>query len=483
MATLKATVRQPQRLTASVYKYLSHSHPLSELTQSGAADKDVIKWDQALGQWKVGRVQWDEIGSAGAGNDGEITFWNSGSLASTSNLFWDNTNTILKISNTLANPKIILDSGEPTNPSVELLFQTTQQPKARIYSDLLYEYVEIGPLSSSPYIGLRCWGGVNSGKVSIGNTLSPSAKLSVVGERDIVQLLVKANATQTQDLVQVLDSASNPLVIVDANGKVGIGTNTISSSYMLQVEGNIGVGSYGFYGTWFYGQYFGTYAYKNTNTYVRTQAGYGIVFQEGTTTKMKINSGGRVDIGSNTYNDAKLHIEGETDEVQLLVKANATQTENVVEIQDAGGTLLFSIGNNGSGYFKYYLKIANMQIDASAGLYHVSKANNKIYPHYSASTEYMSGVPDGASAIAHQFYTSANLATAGAKLASWQNGSVEKAFLSHEGEWVSRALASPTITLGANQFVFYLDEANNKLKVQVKYSDGTTVKVGEIALI
>ena len=36
--------------------------------------------------------------------------------------------------------------------------------------------------------------------------------------------------------------------------------------------------------------------------------------------------------------------------------------------------------------------------------------------------------------------------------------------------------------IGVSQIVFWLDEASNKLMVRVRYSNGSTVKDGEVAL-
>lgn len=45
------------------------------------------------------------------------------------------------------------------------------------------------------------------------------------------------------------------------------------------------------------------------------------------------------------------------------------------------------------------------------------------------------------------------------------------------------ATATGDTTMGANRISFWLDEASNKLMFKVKYSDGTTIKSGEVALI
>ena len=63
-------------------------------------------------------------------------------------------------------------------------------------------------------------------------------------------------------------------------------------------------------------------------------------------------------------------------------------------------------------------------------------------------------------------------------------------FLSGDMEHGGIAIGAPSTTnkladarIGANRFTFYLDEATDKLHVRVKYADGTTIKVGEVALV
>ncbi len=377
MATLKATVRQPQRLTASVYKYLSHSHPLSELTQSGAADKDVIKWDQALGQWKAGRVDWSELSGIVAGSNGEVVFWGqSGDLKSSSGFVWDDTNSRLGIGN--------------PNPG---------------------------------------------GKLDI----IGSAAQFVVADDGVLNI---GSANAGQVLAVFYDGTSQPRLKILNDGQIEWSD---PSTYTFDLSINRATGKHLY-----------------VSPYLWVDQGFTI--------------------GSSIRNGL-VSITGKSDEVQLYVKAVTGQTQDIVQIQDAGGARYFAIESNGKMYVKTYAAFGALTLHTSNGIYHTTLLNNRIKPAYNAPMYLLSGEVDKSSSEAFQFDTSSDLVTSGAKLNSWKNKGVEKAFLSHEGEWVSRALASPTVSLGANQFVFYLDEANNKLKVKVVYSDGTTTKIGEIALI
>jgi len=65
----------------------------------------------------------------------------------------------------------------------------------------------------------------------------------------------------------------------------------------------------------------------------------------------------------------------------------------------------------------------------------------------------------------------------------WQEGTGDENQLAGRTYQATPATAPTDGNIGAAQISFYLDEAGNNLKVRVKYSNGTTLKTGTVALI
>ena len=75
--------------------------------------------------------------------------------------------------------------------------------------------------------------GIQNIGVAIGTTTA-SALLFVVGQAtDRVSLKVRGESGQTSDLLQLASSTNSNLLIVDKNGKMGIGTST--AEFMLDI--------------------------------------------------------------------------------------------------------------------------------------------------------------------------------------------------------------------------------------------------------
>ncbi len=69
-----------------------------------------------------------------------------------------------------------------------------------------------------------------NGTIGIG-TISPSAKLHIVGSTDDQQLIVQANSTQTANMLEMWDSSGSVLSSIDGTGVANLAGLTINSAY------------------------------------------------------------------------------------------------------------------------------------------------------------------------------------------------------------------------------------------------------------
>ena len=76
----------------------------------------------------------------------------------------------------------------------------------------------------------------NAGNVTIGVAASANARLEIVGSADDQQLIVKANSTQTANILEIQDSSANVLVSIDDSG--GAVFNEQGNDVDFRVEGN-----------------------------------------------------------------------------------------------------------------------------------------------------------------------------------------------------------------------------------------------------
>lgn len=90
-----------------------------------------------------------------------------------------------------------------------------------------------------------------------------------------------------------------------------------------------------------------------------------------------------VSIGSATLiNAAKLSIDGDADQVQFAIQGNATQTTNIMEIEDSGGTELFHVTNSGQLGLQHIATLADdhaIQITADAAGFGDVKGISLLY--------------------------------------------------------------------------------------------------------
>ena len=359
MATLKATVRNPRRLSASVKKYLSHSHSLSELQQSSATANQVIKWDDVLGQWKAGNVDWSEI---------------------------------------LNKPTSFTPSAH-THPLSDLEQSgatTNQVPK---------------------------WSGTawTAGNIDWSEILNRAIDKS--GTPQAGQVAFWVDGTNVGGDTGLTYDSVNKLFNVQSGVKLSGGQSLTFTGTTLEL---------------------GNHPYWQTLFIKPPTVGIGT-----------------------TNPTAKLHVEGDSDVVQLLVKANATQTQDIFQIQDSGGNPKFIVRDDGASGWTFVF-------GSSVG----DPGQFNIFRHVKIDGAYVLQIKSGAITYLQmrKWNTDDGLLLA-------QQGNL---LLDSSSKWVQiKTPTTPPISTDVNtsHVAFSVDETNNKLKFTVKYSDGTTVKTGEIALV
>jgi len=83
--------------------------------------------------------------------------------------------------------------------------------------------------------------------------------------------------------------------------------------------------------------------------------------------RMRIDNAGNVTIGAAASANARLEIVGSADDQQLIVKANSTQTANILEIQDSSSTVLAGADERGILFSDGGTSVDNVFIGSNAG--------------------------------------------------------------------------------------------------------------------
>lgn len=185
--------------------------------------------------------------------------------------------------------------------------------------------------------------------VTIGSATN-FGKLGIDGDTDEIQLVVQGNSTQTSNLAVFENSGGTDLVTIDNSGNL-----TIASGADLTI-GSIGLNDAGTGPTTSGASLIGTYdEFANSSSTTiqdvlddfdsaigsgasKWTQGTGLIYL--TTTTDSVTIGGSSELG-------KLGIDGDADQIQLLVQGNGTQTSNLATFENSSTTDVLGINNFG----------------------------------------------------------------------------------------------------------------------------------------
>lgn len=169
----------------------------------------------------------------------EIPFWSSGNgwLDFSPNFTWDgSTFTTAVSSSTTTTPQVLIEQGSTGDSILQLRLSSgiggaivtswnfqidnDDSDKLKIYSNSLS--------TAAPAVSIT-----TAGRVTIGDDISPGM-FSVIGTSDIIQLIIRANSTQTQDILRIQDGTPSTLHYINSSG-IWIANNSI------RMANNVGI--------------------------------------------------------------------------------------------------------------------------------------------------------------------------------------------------------------------------------------------------
>ncbi|MCS7092622.1 MAG: MerR family DNA-binding transcriptional regulator, partial [Patescibacteria group bacterium] len=178
-----------------------------------------------------------------------------------------------------------------------------------------------------------------------------SSTLSIVGTSNRIQFLVRGNSVQTANIFEIENSLGNNLLTVDNNGNITLATGADL------IIGSIGLNDVGSGSTTSGANLIGVYDEFDNSNSTNLQAvlndldaaiGSGASkFTQQTGFIYLTNTTDSVTIGG-TNELAKLAIDGDTNEVQLLVQGHSIQSNFLAVFEQFDGTDVFTISNSGN---------------------------------------------------------------------------------------------------------------------------------------
>jgi len=227
----------------------------------------------------------------------------------------------------------------------------------------------------------------STGNVAIG-TASAREKLDVRG-----LIAGGSNATAIANGYYTTIDLTHP-----SSDRDGARFNFVMSGqdFTLQVASVFGTNDQFFQGTVYSNDgYFTIEAYRAAGLLFSTSGSGGIgenkpiIFSPARTEAMRITSTGNVVIGGTSAN-GKLHVVGTADDQQFIVQANATQTVNLVEFQNSGGTVQLAIAANGRDFV----------LDTTTGTKIGTATNQKLGFYNATPVVQASGIADADGTLA-----------------------------------------------------------------------------------